>query len=94
MVVSITMLTIFQRGKVIKMDGKGNWVNLGDLSVACITSLYNCTDGGTLMVWMKRQDDTKGGALSTVTKLNDEEKSGIQLKLNRNSKMYVMFSAR
>ena len=49
-VASITMLTLFQRGKVIKIDGNGNWVNLGALSVACITSLYNCTDGGTLMV--------------------------------------------
>ena len=76
------------------MDGNGQWVNLSDTSVNCITSMYNCTDGGTLMVWMKRGDDAKGGALSTVRNLDDQERSGIQLKLNRNSKMYVMFSGK
>ena len=46
------------------------------------------------MVWMKRRDDGNGGALSTVRNLDDQEISRIQLNLNPNSKMYVMFAVR
>ena len=45
--------------------GVGDWADLGDMSVAYITRM-DCTDGGTLMVWIKRLNDEYGGLLSTL----------------------------
>ena len=43
------------------------YVNLGDLSEACITKLLTCgSDGGTVALWLKVEDCvSNGGAIST-----------------------------
>ena len=50
---------------MLKTNSTGSWADLGDMSVACITRM-DCTDGGTLMVWIKRLSDQVGGYLSTL----------------------------
>ena len=78
---------------MIRTGGEAKWADLGDMSAACITRPDSCTDAGTLMVWIRRLDrsiGTKaGGALSTVTNINDGKSSGVQITLNTGLKMYV-----
>ena len=57
----------------------GDWAELGNMSAACITRM-DCTDGGTLMVWIKRLSGKYGGYLATVSKLGTETySSGLRI---------------
>ena len=81
----------FQR-QVVKTGGEGNWTDLGNMSVACITRPETCTNGGTLMVWIKVLEDIKtitAGVLSTVGSIDGDISSGIQLVLRSQYRMYV-----
>ena len=61
---------------MIRTGGEGKWADLGDMSAACITSISSCSDGGKLMVWIKRLEDVERGVLSSITMLNRDKSLG------------------
>ena len=50
---SSVIVSFIQVHNAIQTNGsQSEWIDLGNLSTACITNPVACTDGGTLTAWM------------------------------------------
>ena len=74
---------------MLQTGGEGSWMDLGDMSSACMIVPHTCENGGTLMVWVKILQNQFGGILSTVSATiissnNIEFKTGLYIMANAN----------
>ena len=78
----------FKFGKVVNTNKEEKqWINLGDLSEACLTDPETCNQGVTVAAWIKIKECTnRGGIISG----NAANRQGFKIHCARvNGEMYI-----